>query len=178
MPFTTITAGQTDADSPLDQALMDLIRTNLDDLDADRVTNGDTHDHIGGDGNPITDGAFNDLTAGTTNLIAIAIQNEGITSSGSLIAIEATIIPILRTGAYTISWLMKNTSGTAHGKIYKNGVALGTEKTTGSSTYTLMTDTPLSFSAGDYLELWARASGGGSAEVKDLKIESADVFLG
>ena len=41
-----------------------------------------------------------------------------------------------------------------------------------------MTDTPLSFSAGDYLELWARASGGGSAEVKDLKIESADVFLG
>jgi hypothetical protein len=33
MAFTSILASQTDADSPINQTLMDLIRTNLDDLD-------------------------------------------------------------------------------------------------------------------------------------------------
>jgi len=34
MAFTPIGAGQVDADSPINETLMDLIRTNLDDLDA------------------------------------------------------------------------------------------------------------------------------------------------
>ena len=34
MSFTAITAGQVDADSPVDSVLMGLMRTNLDDLDA------------------------------------------------------------------------------------------------------------------------------------------------
>ncbi len=37
MAFTSLTTGQTDADSPVNETLMDLIRTNLDDLDT-RVT--------------------------------------------------------------------------------------------------------------------------------------------
>ena len=65
MAFVTITAGQTDANSPLDQPLMDTVRTNLDDLDtrvtansAIGVTNGDSHDHSGGDGAPIPQGGI------------------------------------------------------------------------------------------------------------------------
>jgi hypothetical protein len=53
MAFVTITSGQTDANSPVDVALMDTIRTNFDDLDGRAVTNGDSHDHLGGDGAPI-----------------------------------------------------------------------------------------------------------------------------
>ena len=58
MAFTALTPEQTVADSPVDQTLMDLIRTNLDDLDAARVTNGDSHDHSAGDGDPIPQGGL------------------------------------------------------------------------------------------------------------------------
>lgn len=38
MPFVQITAGQTDADSPLDQALMDTVRLNFDDHESRLLT--------------------------------------------------------------------------------------------------------------------------------------------
>lgn len=38
MPFVQITAAQTDADSPLDQALMDTVRLNFDDHEARLLT--------------------------------------------------------------------------------------------------------------------------------------------
>ena len=57
--FTSLTPGQTDAESPVDQTLMDLIRTNLDDLDGRTITNGDLHDHDGGDGAQIPQGGLN-----------------------------------------------------------------------------------------------------------------------
>lgn len=50
MAYTTITSGQTDANSPVDVALMDTLRTNQDHLLSILVTNGDAHDHAGGDG--------------------------------------------------------------------------------------------------------------------------------
>jgi hypothetical protein len=50
MAFITITPGQTNANSPVDVALMDTYRTNLDDLDNRAITNGNAHDHNGGDG--------------------------------------------------------------------------------------------------------------------------------
>lgn len=65
MTFSALTSGQTDADSPLDQALMDLIRTNFDDHETritantgTGVTNGDSHDHDGGDGATIPQGGL------------------------------------------------------------------------------------------------------------------------
>lgn len=77
MAFTSITAGQTDADSPVDQTLMDLIRTNLDDLDGRTITNGDAHDHDGGDGAPIDTGALA-ANAVTGDKINVTAASEGI----------------------------------------------------------------------------------------------------
>lgn len=61
MAFVTIVAGRTDADSPVDQSLMDDIVNNLDDLDAARVTNGNAHNHEGGDGAIIGSGGISDI---------------------------------------------------------------------------------------------------------------------
>ena len=91
MAFTTITAGQTDANSPVDQVLMDLVRTNLDDLDTrlavaegEGVTNGDSHDHSGGDGAALVSGSF---TAGAVDQSAVGNnavgQEELKTATGS-----------------------------------------------------------------------------------------------
>jgi hypothetical protein len=53
MAFVSLTTEQVNADSPLDTTLMLQVKDNFDDLDGARVTNGDSHDHIGGDGAPI-----------------------------------------------------------------------------------------------------------------------------
>ena len=50
MVYIPLTAGQVDTDSPIDEVLMDTIRTNMDDLDSRAVDNGNAHDHVGGDG--------------------------------------------------------------------------------------------------------------------------------
>lgn len=62
MAYSAITSGQTDADSPLDQTLMDLIRTNFADHETRMVTNGDSHDHNGGDGAIIPQGGLKTTT--------------------------------------------------------------------------------------------------------------------
>jgi hypothetical protein len=59
MAFLTITSGQTDANSPVDVALMDTIRTNFDYLYGIEVTNGNGHDHAGGDGAKISAAGLN-----------------------------------------------------------------------------------------------------------------------
>lgn len=82
MAFTTINASQTDADSPLDQPLMDTVRTNLDDLDSRAVTNGDTHDHAGGDGNPIITASLADAAV-TVDKIAFAYRQAWSPTYGS-----------------------------------------------------------------------------------------------
>lgn len=58
MAYDALTSGDVDADSPADTTLWTKVKDNFDDLDAARVTNGDTHDHAGGDGNTIPQGGL------------------------------------------------------------------------------------------------------------------------
>lgn len=96
MAFTTILASQTDADSPIDTTLMDLIRTNLDDLDAARVTNGDSHDHAGGDGAPILLGGI-----GTSAIKGVSIYKTPVSSGNVTVASLATYTPAA--GVYMVT---------------------------------------------------------------------------
>lgn len=83
MAFTSLTAGQTDADSPLDQALMDLIRLNLDDLDdraSGQVVNTQTATEAQGTTNFVND----DTTPQNTELdqyMTLAITPNSATSN-------------------------------------------------------------------------------------------------
>ena len=62
-----------------------------------------------------------------------------------------------RSGTYVCRINLSCTNGRVYARIYKNGVAYGDEHSTSSSTFTTYDDT-LSFSAGDYIELWAKSS--------------------
>lgn len=62
MAYVTIASSQVDADSPLDTTLMVQIKDNEDDLDSRAVTNGDAHDHEGGDGAVIPQGGIKSTT--------------------------------------------------------------------------------------------------------------------
>ena len=50
MAYVEFTTAEVDADSPLNEPFFTKMKNNFDDLNAARVTNGDTHNHAGGDG--------------------------------------------------------------------------------------------------------------------------------
>lgn len=58
MSFVALTPAETDADSPLNEPLFTKIKNNFDALDGADVTNGDAHDHDGGDGAQIPQGGI------------------------------------------------------------------------------------------------------------------------
>ncbi len=58
---------------------------------------------------------------------------------------------------------------TAYGRIYKNGIPIGTETYDTSSEWAIYTE-DLSFSQGDTVELWGRTSIGGSARYRFLRV--------
>lgn len=184
MAFTTIAPSQTDADSPLDQSLMDTIRENLDDLDAARVTNGDAHDHAGGDGGLLSDSAHIAITAGSTYLfdwIGVVNATENNTSYSRLAEpdnFRRMVIP--RDGTYTVDFDLSDSGGgsIAYGKIYKNGAAFGTEQTRNVGTYQTKSE-PLTLSEGDYLDLYLKTNNGTyPALAKNFKLSAAIKHLG
>jgi len=57
-----------------------------------------------------------------------------------------------------IKFDLKATSGeTASGRIYRNGVAIGTERSTTSTTYVTYTEDIKGWKIGDTIELWAKS---------------------
>ena len=77
-------------------------------------------------------------------------------SSTSLIKLKEFTIPI--SGIYRVKFsLLARTEDTGSGKIYKNGVAFGTLRSTASLTYVVFSE-DLAFVAGDTCELWASGS--------------------
>ena len=179
MAFTAITSAQVDADSPITETLMQLIRTNFDDL----KTLHDAHDHTGGDGGLIVDAAHTPITAGSTYLSAWTGVGEMSEGGGSLILqVESdnfNRVVIERDGIYEVDFNMKASGGgTANARIYKNGVAFGTTQSTASAGYVLKSE-DLTLSEGDYLDLYLQITGGGTtADAKDFKVSAAVKQLG
>jgi len=59
----------------------------------------------------------------------------------------------------------------AYGRIYRNGIAVGTERETGSSSYTTYSEDITDWNAGDTVELWVRTYNSGyTAYVRDFTI--------
>jgi hypothetical protein len=58
----------------------------------------------------------------------------------------------------------------AYGRIYRNGVAVGTERSTPSSTYVTFSEDVLGWSAGDTVELWVKAASTYTAYVRNFRI--------
>jgi hypothetical protein len=172
MAFVTIAASRTDADSPIDQSLMDDIRTNLDDLDGARVTNGDSHDHEGGDGAKIPQGGLASYATGS-EIVEIADTER--TGGETVYTLKKQIV-VARAGTLNIAFQLKvdtGVIGTAYGKIYKNGSPAGTERSTTLSTYTNYEE-DISVAIGDNIELYAKASSGYSYFVKNFRLLSVE----
>jgi hypothetical protein len=88
---------------------------------------------------------------------------------------EITVPSNVDSGAIRISFAMNRLSGTSYGKIYKNGVAVGTERTTGSATYTTYSEDFGEIDGGDTIELWGY-SVVGAGNVKEFRIYCDQLF--
>lgn len=87
---------------------------------------------------------------------------------------------IVFTGTYRVKFDLSNLIGAsnAYGRIYKNGVAFGTERTLNSTSYTTYSE-DLAFTIGDTLELWARvvSGGGDSYKVRNLRLYGTKTYI-
>jgi len=122
-------------------------------------------------------GTLRKVNAGTY-IFAAADTEQGPTINGSYAVVKS--IRIHADGIYRVSFDIKMyNTGTSYGKIYKNGVAYGTERSNATSTYVTFTE-DLSFSAGDTVELWRYNSGGGGTYVRNFRlyaVEGTEIVL-
>ena len=153
MAFTAISATDVDADSPITDTLMDLIRTNFNDHET-RIL---THEAI------IGDYTVGDILIGSS-------PTERSETSDTLTKRKA--ITIERDGALRIKMSLKKQGGTnCDAWIYQNGSPVGVIQETASASYAVFSQDISGWSNGDTVEVWiARGGAGTSVEVKDFEI--------
>lgn len=76
-------------------------------------------------------------------------------------------IAIFRAGNARITFSLRASADTAYGRIYKNGVAIGTERTTTSGAYVDFTEDISGLVKGDLIQLYLKNSGTTSTSYSD-----------
>ena len=151
MAYTEITAGQVDADSPLDATLMGTVKDNFIDHE-DRIAVGEAG------GFP-----FGSPTAGEYIEYHSPVDSA---KTGGGIYTTLTPVATIKVGAagtYRIKFYAKHDAGgggVGYAKLYKNGGAIGTERalTTGYVWYS----EDIALAAGDTIEVWGYVTSGGT----------------
>lgn len=173
--FTTISAGQTDANSPLDEVLMDAIRQDIDVLyewlGGPTYTPSTSHDHDGVNSAQVdVISSFPDATTGTyvESLCYLPATYIG-DPTGSYT--EALRIRVARAGNYTVKTgaLEEVPASNVRIKLYRNGSAIGVEHDLGSTTIWQFWDENASASQGDVFQLYMKR-GGTTSERADAKM--------
>ncbi len=91
-----------------------------------------------------------------SNNLKLSADTERTTNITSYVLIKRIAVYI--TGVYRISFDLKSSNTVVNGRIYRNGVAYGTERATNSSSYITYTE-DLPFKEGDCIELYAKSPG-------------------
>lgn len=158
------------------------------------VTNGDSHDHNGGDGAYLTEDSHTALATGTTvtfysdtqeqtaNNAGVWEYKHGATSGDTTSnqdESEQFSFRILRSGVYTCSFEIKNdTVGVTYGRFLQNGALIGSQQSETGSTYSAKSQ-DLTFSAGDLVEVQVQNLNGGRPYfMQNVLIRNAYPLLG
>ena len=183
------TASQTDADSPLDTTLMDGLRKDLDHLRQALYGSTDPNFHTpiwghnhDGTNSPIMSAPYiNYLHQMHANLSLSVGDNlfhsnnaEVSTTNSAYIKVkEIRIGQLVNSNAgLRIKFDLKmGTTDTAFGRIYKNGVAVGTERATVSTSYITYSEDFTGINPGDLIQLYIhRYLVGGTVYAQNLRL--------
>lgn len=123
------------------------------------------------DGSNASWGALSSHTysADESAIIASALTEK---TTNSTTYTKAKEITLVGAGTLYFTWYYKVNSQTGYVRIYRNDVAVGTEKTTSSTDYVSETDTISGWSDGDKIQVYYKSNSGGVNQVyiKDFKI--------
>jgi len=122
----------------------------------------------------ITPSTLRGLTTGTAiTSDTLRASLDSISTNTTTTYVKKKAFNILLSGSYRVKFALNMPSGgaaLAQGRIYKNGVAVGTIRQTNSATYTTYSE-DLSFVAGDTCELWISIdSAGFTANAKEFRL--------
>ena len=172
------TASQTDSDSPLDTTLMDGLRKDLDHLR--QVLYGSTdpsfhtpawgHDHDGTNSKLVV---LASQTAG--DYLLDTNPAERTTASASYVKLKETKVGV--SGTFRIKFSLKSDAGGAvFARIYRNGVAVGTERSTTSTTFVEYSEDIGGWAAGDLVQVYGKDTA--TPHVQNLNIYTAAPPIG
>lgn len=109
---------------------------------------------------------FEDVCESSVNVIAAS--QSSFNNAGSTYVL-AKKIQLPSGGVIQVLFDLWRSGGTAYGRIYKNGVAVGTERTTTSTTPVSWTEN-ITFAANDTIELWIKNSGANSTYTQRFEL--------
>jgi hypothetical protein len=116
-------------------------------------------------GTPSTLTYVSDTTSGS--LVAVA-DTERSTTEISYTKLKEFVIN--GSGSVFVSFDLKANGATGYARIYKNGVAVGTERSKTADTYTTYTETISGLVSGDLVQLYAKRSGVVQATVRNFRL--------
>jgi len=96
------------------------------------------------------------------DVLQSSADTERTENGSSYVKVKEIIVP--RGGSYRLKWRMHRTaSATAFGRVYRNGIAVGTEKSSTSDSYEQISDDVSGWSPGDLCQLYIKTSSGPNA---------------
>lgn len=157
MAYSAITAGEVDADSPIDTVLMGKVKDNFIDHESRLVTGEAGGFPIGGA-----------PTAGNYNLYQSPWTYQKTAGGTYILLTNPTYsypakIKVGQAGTYRVKFLAKHDAGgggVGYAKLYKNGTTFGTERALTTSYVWYSED--LTFAADDTIEIWGYVTSGGT----------------
>lgn len=105
------------------------------------------------------------------NILEVASADENTTTSTTYVKTKEARLG--RAGTYRVKFDLKSGStNTVYGQIYKDGVALGTERTKAVATYETFSE-DLEFEVGDLVQLYIKATSGETCYIENFEIYSS-----
>ena len=165
--FNAPTDGQVDGDSPVDTTLMTQLRDCLIHLEewlGHSYTAAQNHNHDG-----VNSALIQEASAGNVSNFLSSTAETDLTST-TYTKIFEIVMPV--GGEFRFKWDTTEGSGGVQttARLYKNGVAVGTEYTTGTGT---ATDDQSGWIQGDLIQLYAKATstpGATNPKIKDFRV--------
>jgi hypothetical protein len=105
----------------------------------------------------------------TSSSLVVVANTQRSTSESSYTMLKEIVIN--GSGSVFVSFDLKtNVSGSVYARIYKNGVAVGTERSMSATNFQTFTETISGLVSGDLLQLYAKRGTGGSSIVANLRL--------
>ncbi len=167
--WNSITASQCDADSPLDETLMEALRQNAihtEEWLGDGYTAAKDHSHNNVDSALISDLGANvvgsdSMSYAAGDVLVVSADSETIQNNDTYTLVKEIVLA--RSGTLRIKFDLSLAIGGAacYGKIYRNGSPVGTERSTTSTSYVTFSEDISGWTAGDLCQLYTKKTAAG-----------------